>query len=186
MLQNLSSHPALLLNADFQPISTTPLSTMNWQEVIKATFKERVIVVEEYDIVVRSEKLKMKLPSVIALKEYQKPPIDVQFNRYNIFLRDNFTCQYCNVSHAPINLTFDHVKPKHLGGKTSWENVVASCRPCNTTKGGSLLKDLPMSLVKEPKEPTRWQLYRNGFGNLKDNLHETWMDYLYWDTKLED
>jgi len=186
MLQHLSSHPALLLNADFQPVSTTPLSTMHWQDTIKAIFKKRVIVVEEYDITVRSEKLKMKLPSVIALKEYQKPAQSVLFNRYNIFLRDDFTCQYCGISHAPINLTFDHVKPKHMGGKTSWENVVASCRPCNTSKGGSLLKNISMKLIKEPIEPTRWKLYRNGFGNLKDNLHETWVDYLYWDSNLED
>jgi 5-methylcytosine-specific restriction endonuclease McrA len=75
----------------------------------------------------------MQLPSVIALRQYVKPSEFPAFTRFNVFLRDRFSCQYCG---SPNNLTFDHVNPRRLGGRTSWENIVAACSPCNLRKGG--------------------------------------------------
>ena len=65
-----NSCPALVLNADYQPLSYFPLSTWSWKDALKAVFLERVNVVSEYDQLVRSPSVKLKLPSVISLKDY--------------------------------------------------------------------------------------------------------------------
>eukprot|EP01033_Poteriospumella_lacustris_P021763 gene21763-16227_t len=85
-----SGFPALVLNADFRPLSYYPLSLWPWQETIKAVFLERVEVVTSYDQMVRSPSFEMALPSVVALKTYipqDRPPA---FTRFNLFLRDSF------------------------------------------------------------------------------------------------
>ena len=77
----------------------------------------------------------MNLPSVIALKNFIKPSDNPNFTRFNVFLRDKFTCQYCG---DKKDLTFDHLLPKSKGGITDWENVVTTCSTCNVKKGGKL------------------------------------------------
>ena len=114
--------PALVLNADFRPLSYYPLSLWPWQEVVKAVFLERVDVVAEYDEYVHSPSLTMRLPSVIALREFVKQDRQPAFTRFNVFLRDGFKCVYCG-SHD--DLTFDHLIPRSKGGRTSW--VPTSC-----------------------------------------------------------
>ena len=74
----------------------------------------------------------MKLPSVVSLKTYVKPSTNPAFTRFNVFLRDRFSCQYCG---ARDDLTFDHLLPRSRGGHTTWDNVVAACSPCNLRKG---------------------------------------------------
>ena len=86
--------PALVLNADFRPLSYYPLSLWSWQDAIKAVFLERVNIVAEYDRAVRSPSLEMKLPSVVSLKTFVKPSTQPAFTRFNVFLRDKFSCQY--------------------------------------------------------------------------------------------
>lgn len=182
---HLSQYPALLLNADFQPVSLHPLSTMNWQDAIKAVFQEKVNVVEEYDYEVRSGHASWRLPSVVVLKEYIRRDVVPTFNRYNIYLRDDFTCQYCGTEKDTRNLTFDHVLPRSKGGKTSWLNVVAACSPCNFRKGDKTLQRSGLRLMCTPREPTVWELYIKSKRLPHDHLHETWRDYLYWDSELE-
>ena len=89
-------NPALVLNADFRPLSYYPLSLWSWQDAIKAVFLERVSIVENYNTEVHSPSLTFKLPSVIALKDYVALRRSPAFTRFNVFLRDNFTCQYCH------------------------------------------------------------------------------------------
>ncbi|HEV2652028.1 MAG TPA: HNH endonuclease, partial [Rhizomicrobium sp.] len=101
--------PALVLNADYRPLSYYPLSLWSWQDAIKAVFLERVNILEEYDRVVRSPSFEMRLPSVVSLKTYIKPARNPAFTRFNLFLRDRFECQYCG---AEDDLTFDHVIPR--------------------------------------------------------------------------
>ena len=62
--------PALVLNADFRPLSYFPLSVWSWQDAVKAVFLDRVNIVSEYDDEVHSPSFSMRLPSVIALKQY--------------------------------------------------------------------------------------------------------------------
>src|ERR1700739_1196829 len=132
-LRSATNCPALVLNADYRPLSYYPLSLWSWQDTIKAVFLERVNILEEYDRVVRSARLEMKLPSVVSLKTYIKPARHPAFTRFNVFLRDRFECQYCVVDEE---LTFDHLVPRSRGGRTTWENVVTACSPCNLSKGG--------------------------------------------------
>jgi 5-methylcytosine-specific restriction endonuclease McrA len=130
--RHLDGCPALVLNADYTPLSYYPLSVWPWQTAIKAVFLERVDIVDHYEREVHSANFAMKLPSVIALKQYVKPSEHPAFTRFNLFLRDRFQCQYCGVSK---DLTFDHVIPRAQGGRTTWENVATACAPCNLKKG---------------------------------------------------
>ncbi|HNJ47838.1 MAG TPA: HNH endonuclease, partial [Novosphingobium sp.] len=131
--RHLADCPALVLNADYTPLSYYPLSLWPWQTAIKAVFLERVDIVASYGREVHSPSWTMQIPSVIALRQYVKPSEHPAFTRFNLFLRDRFACQYCG---SPHNLTFDHVIPRRLGGRTSWENVATACAPCNLKKGG--------------------------------------------------
>jgi 5-methylcytosine-specific restriction endonuclease McrA len=178
----LKHFPALVLNADYRPLSYYPLSLWPWQEAIKAAWLDRVDIVSEYEEVVRSPSTVIKIPSVVVLKDYVKPQKQVAFTRFNLFLRDEFCCQYCG---AKVELTFDHVVPRASGGITSWENVVAACAPCNLRKGSRSLRQSGMSLRKPPRRPVPEQLHNVGRKFPPNHLHESWMDFLYWDAELE-
>ena len=180
--RNLADCPALVLNADYTPLSYYPLSVWPWQTVIKAVFLERVDIIASYERHVHSPSLDLKIPSVIALRQFVRPSEFPAFTRFNVFLRDRFTCQYCG---SPHHLTFDHVVPRRLGGKTSWENVATACAPCNMHKGGRTPAQARMPLLVNPIRPTTWQLQERGRGFPPNFLHETWRDWLYWDVELE-
>ena len=185
MPTDLSPFPALVLNADFQPLSYLPLSIWSWQEAIKAIFQERVFIVAQYNRKVRSPSVTMPLPSVIALKFYVSMNRTPAFTRFNVFLRDHFRCQYCNLKLPAHNLTFDHVLPKSKGGRTSWENVVTACQQCNLRKGSKVLECSGLSLVSHPTRPSFQKLQNYGRRYPPNFLHESWTDYLYWDVELD-
>ena len=174
--------PALVLNADFRPLSYYPLSLWCWQDTVKAVFLDRVNIVSEYDRCVRSTSFEMRLPSVVSLKTYVKPARYPAFTRFNVFLRDRFCCQYCG---AKNDLTFDHLIPRARGGTTQWENVVAACSPCNLRKGSDMPNVAGMHPMQHPVRPTVFKLHRNGRLFPPNYLHQSWLDYLYWDTELE-
>ncbi|WP_417720028.1 HNH endonuclease [Salipiger sp.] len=178
----LRSHPALVLNADYRPLSYYPLSLWPWQEAVKAAFLDRVDIIAEYEEVVRSPSMTLKIPSVVVLKDYVRPRKRVAFTRFNLFLRDEFRCQYCG---SKGDLTFDHVVPRASGGITSWENVVAACAPCNLRKGSKSLRQASMSLRKTPRQPGASELMNTGRKFPPNHLHDSWIDYLYWDAELE-
>lgn len=176
------SCPALVLNADFSPLSYMPLSLWPWQEVVKAVFLERVTVVATYDVGVRSPSMVFPLPSVVSLKQYQPMGQRVPaFSRFNVFLRDMFSCQYCGGRFATQELTYDHVIPRCKGGKTNWQNVVTACVSCNHRKGRLLLSELPhFALRKPPRQPNNFELQTNAKRFPPRYLHHTWTDYVYW------
>ena len=177
-----SGWPALVLNADFRPLSYYPLSLWPWQEVIKAVFLDRVEVVSTYDHVVRSPSFEMRLPSVVSLKHYVAQDRPPAFTRFNLFLRDRFACQYCR---SPEDLTFDHVIPRSRGGRTTWENVVTACGTCNLRKGSRLPRECAMHPRMSPRQPTTWELQDQGRAFPPNYLHRSWRDFLYWDSELE-
>jgi 5-methylcytosine-specific restriction endonuclease McrA len=185
MSPSLESCPALVLNADFRPLSYYPLSLWSWQDSIKAVFLGRVSILSEYDRTVRSPSFAIKLPSVIALKEYIPTSRYPAFTRFNVFLRDAFRCQYCNELHTTPELTFDHVIPRSKGGRTVWNNVVTACGRCNLRKGDKLIEHCGMSPRRFPWRPTSFELQENGRAFPPNYLHESWRDYLYWDTELD-
>ena len=132
--------PALVLNADFRPLSYFPLSLVAWEDAVTAVLLGRVAVVAEYDREVASPSTRIRLPSVVALRTFQRRAKLVAFTRYNVFLRDRFTCQYCGTPKPAWALTFDHVVPRARGGVTCWENIVTACEPCNLAKGDSIAR----------------------------------------------
>jgi len=121
-MSKLDRHPALVLNADFQPLSVLPLSLWSWQETVKSLFSGKVQTVEVYpDITVRAVNLDVPLPSVIALTEYVPQPHQCPaFTRRNVFLRDGYICQYCGNKFKTQDLSLDHVTPRCVGGKLTW------------------------------------------------------------------
>ncbi|MBT6961073.1 MAG: HNH endonuclease, partial [Rhodospirillaceae bacterium] len=86
----MQDSPALVLNADFRPLSYFPLSLWSWQDAVKAVFLDRVNIVAEYEGSVHSPSFSMRLPSVISLKEYIPLARKPAFTRFNVFLRDRF------------------------------------------------------------------------------------------------
>jgi 5-methylcytosine-specific restriction endonuclease McrA len=179
IFEKSKQRPALILNADYRPLSYFPLSLWPWQEAIKAVYLKRVNVAAEYEEVVRSEKLTLPLPSVIVLKNYVVPTKTVPFTRATLFLRDEFTCQYCG--YKGKDLTFDHVVPKSRGGKTRWENVVAACQSCNLRKAAKTTSQAGFKLKKVPTKPSPEVLLNKGKKFPPSDMHKSWSDFLYFE-----
>ncbi len=130
----------------------------------------------------------IKVPRIIVLQACDRMPIGrVRFSRRNIFMRDDDTCQYCGQRFSRKLLSLDHVIPRSQCGKTHWTNIVASCIPCNSKKGGRTPSQAKMRLLKEPKEPS-WSELRNLIGPRL--LYKQWLpffnpiDAAYWNTEL--
>jgi 5-methylcytosine-specific restriction endonuclease McrA len=142
---------SLLLNASFQP-----LQVISWQKALQLFFSGKAEIVETSDRMIRSVSLTVRMPLVIRLIKYipQKNRKNiVRFNRGNIFLRDGYTCQYCQVKTPEKQLTMDHVIPVVKDGPKSWENIVTACQPCNLKKGGRTPEEAGMKLLKRPRQP---------------------------------
>ena len=110
------------------------------------------------------------------------PQSKPSFTRFNVFLRDKFSCQYCGSNEE---LTFDHLLPRSKGGQTTWENVVTACSKCNLKKANHLYHVANMKPIQWPYKPNVHELHKNGRLFPPNYLHESWMDYLYWDSELE-
>ena len=165
----------LVLNADAQPISYLPLSAVQWKEAITYMFMDKCDVLEWYDDwIVRSPSWETRVPAVIMLKEFQRRRRTPRFSKTNLYLRDLYTCQYCNSSFPRKLLTLDHVKPISLGGKTNWENIVAACGPCNTRKGNKT----KMKPKRMPYKPDYYELVNKRKQLEIDVRHPSWRSYI--------
>lgn len=164
----------LLLNANFEPISVLPMSIISWQHAVKLMFLDKVYVIEEYDDwIIHSVSSHMKVPAVCVTKFYFDSKKHVHFNRRNLYLRDLYTCQYCNEVFSTADLTIDHVKPRVHGGKHSWTNCVTACRKCNHKKGDRIWKPL-----STPFEPNYHQLVATHKRVPIHVKHPSWATYL--------
>jgi len=146
---------------------------------VKAHFADKVTILKSYeDRYIRSQRLVMKRPLVVITNRYLRPPSIVKFTRRNLFLRDNFSCQYCNKPFPYKELTFDHVLPRSLGGDTSWENVTTACHKCNLAKGN----DPSIKPKKKPVEPSYWDLIKQIQNRPHgQRIHPNWYEYLPWE-----
>lgn len=137
----------LVLNADFRPIEI-----VDWQKAICYVFAGKADVIVEADRLIRSVSLQMQQPLVIRLKRYCRYIFackGMQYNRVNLFFRDDMLCQYCSKKLTKATATIDHVIPRCKGGQDSWENTVAACMDCNQKKGNRSLSQAGM-LTKNP------------------------------------
>jgi 5-methylcytosine-specific restriction endonuclease McrA len=138
----------LVLNATFEPINVCTV-----RRAVVLLLKEKAEVLEHGEYVLRSGSSTVPRPVVIRLVSYVRVPRDThrrKITRRAVFARDDWTCQYCG---ARANLTVDHVIPRSKGGDSTWENIVASCAPCNRRKGDALPSQAGMTPRRQPRRP---------------------------------
>lgn len=191
------NRPALVLNKSWQAIhvlSVMDALTKVWLQKAKvvdpadyqmyewedwASFEP-----EKDELTIRSPHSSIKVPEVIVLTDYNRlPRSGVAFNRKNLYVRDQFACQYCSKRLKREDLTIDHVNPRAKGGISSWTNCVVACFPCNHRKADKSLKQAGMKLLKEPKKPQWVPTFHNG---RLLNSWEKFVDEMYWNVTLEE
>lgn len=139
---------------------------------------QKVEVLEFHAQTVHSASKTFQLPSVLRLNQYihQKFTNSIRFCRDNVYLRDNYTCQYCHKEFPRRKLTLDHVQPLSRGGTNSWGNVVAACGPCNNKKADKTPKEAGMPLLKAPTRPKH--LTSAMLPNNSEGCPPSWLNYL--------
>ena len=139
----------LVLNATYEPINVCTV-----RRAVVLLLKDKAEMIERAEFELHSESCTIARPMVIRLVAYVRIPRDThrrKITRRAVFARDDWTCQYCG---SRSNLTVDHVIPRSKGGLSSWENIVASCAPCNRRKGNALPRQAGMKLLKQPRTPS--------------------------------
>ena len=139
----------LVLNASYEPINVC-----NLRRATVLVLKERAEILERGEGALHSERLTFERPCVIRLMRYVRVPRDVhrrKITRKAVLARDAWTCQYCG--HQAAGLTVDHVIPRSRGGQSVWENIVASCAPCNRKKGNKTPREASMHPRSNPTPP---------------------------------
>lgn len=184
------SSRCLLLNADF-----TPLSIIHWKKAVIWHMKYEdnpnygIDIIDFYknDHINGINNKKYPIPAVARTKRFfRQNNQTLIFSRKNIFLRDNYTCQYCGKQFEAQNLTYDHVIPKSIWDNmqmspTCWTNIVTACASCNRKKGNKTPKQANMPLINIPVKPTKSQKYlpiSYHLSKIKTNMPDEWQVYL--------
>jgi 5-methylcytosine-specific restriction endonuclease McrA len=176
----------LVLNADY-----SPLIIVDWKKAItwSLTSNSNMEVVDFYkdDFIQGASCKKFPIPSVMRCKIYYKLNSQrVNFSRKNIFIRDNFSCQYCGIDMAQASLTYDHIIPKSIwdrknGSPTNWTNIVTACVKCNNKKGNRTPEQAKMKLLNDPYIPTKHTKYlpvTHFLTKIRNDVPEEWLIYL--------
>jgi len=191
----------LVLNRLYQPVHVTSVKrafSLLYQGIARAIDDQYKLYefsdwaelsAAEHDSVATISR-RIRVPRVLVLSAYEHLPKGrVRFSRLNIYSRDADTCQYCGRKLHRSELNLDHVVPRSQGGKTSWENVVCSCVPCNLRKGGCTPEQAKMKLMKKPLRP-RWTPFFRG--SARRVTYREWLPFLtlaeasYWNVELLD
>ena len=159
----------LVLNRNYQPVNVIRARrafTMLYVGIAFALDREYqqhefddwvCLELEDDEEAIGTSRGEVKVPRVIVLKAYDRLPCGrVRFSRSNVFMRDAHTCQYCEKRFVRAQLNLDHVMPRSRGGGHCWTNVVTSCIPCNSRKGGRTPAEAHMPLMRKPRQP-RWR-----------------------------
>ncbi|HCB02606.1 MAG TPA: HNH endonuclease [Anaerolineae bacterium] len=163
------NEPVLVLNANFEPIHVCSI-----RRAIGLIIAGKAGMIANGRGNIRTITQLIPRPSIIRLEsQIHRPRPRVKLTRREIFRRDNYTCQYCG-KHQ-LNLTIDHVMPRHLGGKHIWTNLVTACSGCNHRKGGRKVDEAHMHLMRIPKEPPADASYIFG-KHLSEN--QEWEQYI--------
>ena len=159
----LDTTRCVVLNATYEPITI-----VSSKRALILYLEGKAMIVEEHpDLVVRSPNQTFPVPTSIVLKHFVKGRMVFRtkalLTQRNLFIRDQYTCQYCGRNKQQLKssefLTRDHVLPRHIGGRDIWENVVTCCNSCNNKKAYHLLEDINMTLLKIPTAPTIFELW---------------------------
>jgi len=159
----------LLLNFTYEPLGIVDLA-----RAVRMLFARKVEIVHRGDREIRTTSVAFPLPSVVRLlyfvKRHRKK---VALTKKNVLLRDKYTCAYCG-THSGREMTVDHVIPRSRGGRSVWENLVASCSTCNARKGDRTPDEARMPLRRVPREPRfiPWVVVR------RHTAPDEWVKYL--------
>lgn len=160
----------------------------SWAELSAATSDQNGPNGHHRHNVVRTVSRALRVPRVIILQLYDRlPRSQVRFSRLNIYHRDENRCQYCGLQAERSQLNLDHVVPRSRGGRTTWENVVCCCIPCNLRKGARTPSEAGMRLIRTPVRP-RWTPTLRP----RSVPPREWLPFLatesasYWNTELVD
>jgi 5-methylcytosine-specific restriction endonuclease McrA len=170
-LEPASVNAVLVLNQNYEP-----LNICNIRRAFVLVDRGKAEVLEHGDHGIRTASRVVPRPSVIKLiYMVKRPRPQVRLSRREIFMRDDYQCQYCGV--RARELTLDHVVPKHRGGGHSWDNLVSACRPCNHRKGGKTVEEARMRLLKPANRPQPSQ-YFLWVQRLNGAAYEPWLKFL--------
>jgi 5-methylcytosine-specific restriction endonuclease McrA len=165
------STAVLVLNQNFEPLN---ICSARRAFVLVDRGKAEVLELNPFGI--RTSTRLLPRPSVIRLAYMVKRPRpQVRLSRREIFMRDDYTCQYCGT--RTRELTIDHLVPKHRGGGHAWDNLVSACRPCNHRKGGKTVEEARMRLTRQPRRPQPAQ-YFLWMQRLHGEAYEGWLKFL--------
>ena len=175
----------LVLNRSYLPIHVTSVRrafALIYRDVARAVDEEyQTFDFEQWyrvdgEPAVRTAKGPIRVPRVILLVTYDRiPKRQIRYSRVNVFARDKYTCQYCGARPARSELNLDHVVPRSMGGKTTWDNVVASCVGCNRRKGGRTPHQARLRLRRKPSRP-RWTPLMNLA--ISHSRYEEWQPFI--------
>jgi len=174
----------LVLDVGYQPVSRVP-----WETAILWALDKVVEVIDEYpDRYIRTPSWSVRMPSVVRFVRALPRKQAIKFSRHNVYARDGGRCQYCGRKVRRDEFTYEHVVPRVLGGKTSWENVVVACVRCNQQKAGRTPAQAGMRLLSTPVKPKKLpNLPREIY--FTDGMPESWKSWLrdavYWGGELE-
>jgi len=168
----------LFLDSDWRP-----LRVASWQRAISDLFSGKIeVLVYSKDKTIQGVTESYPMPSVVrVLRRFNRKKIAIKFSRLNIYSRDRFVCQYCGKRFMSEDLTFDHVNPRSKGGKTTWNNIVAACVPCNTQKADRTLAEAGMRLLRKPVKPDYLPVVSVRMSSSR--IPAEWKDY--WSGPLE-
>lgn len=190
-VQSLDQARALILNADFRPLGLNPVSTLSWQDAILAKLADRVTVLDEYEVTVRSNTLELRVPSVVALRDYVDLSRPAALTRQNLHAFHGPNCAYCAKRFPIRELTIDHVIPKsrfkgaRIHEANRFENLVLACVDCNQRKGARTPEEARMKLLATLRHPTVAEINARASRFLcRDIMPKSWLDYIYWTTDL--
>lgn len=167
-----------------------PVARIHWQRAICLWVMNKVEIIEEYeDKNIRSVTFTIKMPSVVRfLRAMRSKKKAVKFSRENVYSRDHGKCQYCGKGVTRAEATYDHVYPRALGGKTTWENIVICCMPCNQKKGHQTLVTSGMKLLSVPVRPKKLPDIRITV-SWTPGMPDSWKTWIrsvgYWNAELE-
>jgi 5-methylcytosine-specific restriction endonuclease McrA len=165
------NNAVLVLNQNYEP-----LNVCNVRRALILVIGGKAEVLEAGSHSLQSPSVSFNAPSVIRLVYLiRRPRPRVKLSRREIFIRDNYTCQYCD--RQMTDLTIDHVIPRSRGGMHVWDNVVSACRQCNHRKGGKSIAEARMALRKQPHEP-RPSTYYTIERRLDASLQSDWHKFL--------
>jgi 5-methylcytosine-specific restriction endonuclease McrA len=155
----------------------SPHRIISWERAVVLLVLGKVDVISAYEDEVRGPSHALPTPSIVRMKKGgpRNKPV-VRFSRVNVFTRDGFRCQYCGERLPVRELNYDHVVPRSKGGKTTWENIVTSCYPCNLRKGSRTPEEAGMTLAKRPVVPKSLPV-ASGLRFTTRDVPETWAPY---------